>query len=53
MKQYLKTFLKKNVPALWLEMFSAKAVSITKIPPMDAVISDLFVLRVEDGWKLF
>ena len=53
MKQYLKTFLKKNVPARWLEMFSAKAVSITKIPPMDAVISDLFVLRVEDGWETY
>ena len=53
MKQYLKTFLKKNVPARWLEMFSSKAVSITKIPPMDAVISDLFVLRVEDGWETY
>ena len=53
MKQYLKNFLKKNIPARWLEMFSAKAVSITKIPPVDAVISDLFVLRVEDGWGTY
>ena len=53
MKQYLKTFLKKNVPARWLEMLSSKAVSITKIPPRDAVISDLFVLRVEDGWETY
>ena len=51
MKQYLKHYLKKNVPARWLELFSDKAVSITKIPPPDAVISDLFVLRVEDGWE--
>lgn len=51
MKQYLKHYLKKNVPARWLELFSFKAVSITKIPPPDAVISDLFVLRVEDGWE--
>ena len=49
MKQYLKHYLKKNVPARWLELFSYKAVSMTKIPPTDAVISDLFVLRVEDG----
>lgn len=53
MKQYLKTFLKKNVPARWLEMLSSKAVSITKIPPVDAVISDLFVLRIEDGWETY
>ena len=51
MKQYLKHYLKKNVPARWLELFSYKAVSITKIPPPDAVISDLFVLRVEDEWE--
>ena len=51
MKQYLKHYLKKNVPARWLELFSYKAVSMTKIPPTDAVISDLFVLRVEDGWE--
>ena len=51
MKQYLKHYLKKNVPARWLEFFSYKAVSITKIPPPDAVISDLFVLRVEDEWE--
>jgi len=51
MKQYLKHYLKKNVPARWLELFSYKAVSMTKIPPRDAVISDLFVLRVEDGWE--
>ena len=53
MKQYLRNFLKKNVPARWLEMFSSKAVLITKIPPMDAVISDLFVLRIEDGWETY
>ena len=51
MKQYLKHYLKKNVPARWLELFSYRAVSMTKIPPADAVISDLFVLRVEDGWE--
>ena len=51
MKQYLKHYLKKNIPARWLELFSYKAVSMTKIPPADAVISDLFVLRVEDGWE--
>ena len=53
MKQHLKQFLKKNIPARMLELFSYKAVSITKIPADDAVISDLFVLRVEDGWETY
>ena len=53
MKQHLKQFLKKNIPARMLELFSYKAVSITKIPAHNVVISDLFVLRLEDGWETY
>lgn len=50
MKEHLKQFLKKNIPARLLELFF-KAASLTKIPANDAVISDLFILRVADGWE--
>ena len=53
MKEHLKQFLKKNIPARLLELFYYKAVTITKIPTDDAVISDLFILRVEDGWETY
>lgn len=53
MKQQLKNFIKKSVPARYLEFFSLRAVSITKIPEKDAVISDLFILRLEDGWETY
>ena len=53
MKKQLKQFIKKNVPARFLELFSSKAVSITKIPKSESIISDLFILRCENGWETF
>ena len=53
MKQQLKYFLKKNIPARYLELLSYRAVSITKTPQNGSVISDLFVLRIEDGWETY
>ena len=49
-----KNFIKKNIPSRYLEFFSYKAISITKIPDYKgAVISDLFILRLEDGWETY
>ena len=49
-----KNFIKKNIPSRYLEFFSYKAISITKIPDDNrAVISDLFILRLEDGWETY
>ena len=53
MKQQLKYFLKNNIPARYLELLSYRAVSITKTPQKGSVISDLFVLRMEDGWETY
>ena len=53
MKRLLKNFVKKNIPSRYLEFVSYKAISITKIPDADAVISDLFILRIENGWETY
>jgi len=53
MKQQVKQFIKKNIPARYLEIFSSRAIAITKIPKNNAVISDLFVLRCEAGWETY
>jgi hypothetical protein len=53
MKQQLKYFLKNNIPACYLELLTYRAVSITKTPQKGSVISDLFVLRIEDGWETY
>ncbi len=53
MKKQFKQFIKKNVPARFLELFSSKAVAITKIPKRESIISDLFILRCENGWETF
>tara|TARA_B100000963_G_C22535724_1_gene629691 strand:- start:346 stop:1173 length:828 start_codon:yes stop_codon:yes gene_type:complete len=53
MNRKLKNLIKKNIPARFLELFSSKAVSITKIPKRGSVISDLFILRCENEWETF
>ena len=53
MKQYLKQFLKKNIPSRILELLTYKGVSMTKIPSKGAVVSDLFILRVENNWQTY
>ena len=53
MKKQIKQLIKKNIPARFLEIFSSKAVLITKIPKSGSIISDLFILRCENGWETF
>ena len=53
MKQSIKNFLKKNIPPRYIELITNKGVALTKIPNGEAIISDLFVLRIEDGWETF
>lgn len=51
MKSKVKQYIKRRVPARFLEFFSYKAVTITKIPDKRSIVSDLFILRIEDGWE--
>ena len=51
MRQEIKQFIKKKIPARFLELVSYKAVTITKIPRNGSIISDLFILRMEDKWE--
>tara|TARA_Y100000768_G_C23984651_1_gene687999 strand:- start:2170 stop:3003 length:834 start_codon:yes stop_codon:yes gene_type:complete len=51
MSPKLKKIIKKNFPARYLELVSSNAVTITKIPTENSVISDLFILRIEDEWE--
>ena len=53
MKQQVKRVIKKNIPARYLELFSTRAVAITKIPNKGSVISDFFIFRCENGWETF
>lgn len=53
MKQYIKQYLKKSIPSRILELLSYKGVSMTKIPSNGSVISDLFILRVENNWQTY
>ena len=46
-----KYIIKKYVPPRFIEILSHKAVLITKIPKDKSTISDLFILRIENGWK--
>ena len=46
-------FIKKNIPPRYIELITNKGIALTKIPKGEAVISDLFVLRMEDGWETF
>ena len=49
----IKSWLVKNIHSKYLELLSKKGVSITKIPLKGSVVSDLFPLRIEDGWNTF
>ena len=51
MKESIKTFVKQNIPSRYIELLTQKGISLTKIPKQKAVISDLFILRIEDGWE--
>lgn len=53
MKARLKHFFKKYIPSSIIELIAPNSISITKIPPKGAVISDLFILRIENGWKTY
>lgn len=53
MNKQIKRFIKKNIPSRYLELLSHKAISITKIPDDGSVISDLFVLRMENQWETY
>ena len=53
MKQEIKQFIKKTIPARFLELISYKAVTITKVPKKGSIISDLFILRFEDQWLTY
>ena len=53
MKQFIKNFIKKNIPPRYIELIVNKGVALTKIPKAEAVISDLFVLRVEAQWETY
>ena len=48
MKQSIKNFIKKSIPPRYIELITNKGIALTKIPKEEAVISDLFVLRVEE-----
>lgn len=53
MKQSIKYFIKKNIPPRYIELITNKGIILTKIPKGEAVISDLFVLRLEAGWETY
>lgn len=53
MRQLIKNFIKKNIPSRYIELITSKGITLTKIPKGTAVISDLFVLRVEEQWETY
>ena len=53
MKQLIKNLIKKNIPSRYIELITSKGITLTKIPKGAAVISDLFLLRVEEGWETY
>lgn len=53
MKGRIKNIIKKNIPARFIELLFSKKVSITKIPNRKAVISDLFINRLENNWETY
>ena len=53
MKEKIKYWIKKNVPARYVELLFPAKVGITKVPSKGATISDLFILRMEDNWQTF
>ena len=53
MKEKIKYWIKKNVPARYIELLFPAKVGITKVPSKGATISDLFILRMENNWQTF
>ena len=53
MKEKVKYWIKKNVPARSIELIFPDKVGIAKVPSKGATISDLFILRMEDKWQTF
>ena len=49
----IKQWLINNVNSKYLELLTGKGISITKTPIMGSAVSDLFPLRIEDGWNTF
>ena len=49
----IKQWLVNNVNSKYLELLTGKGISITKIPIKGSAVSDLFPLRIEDGWNTF
>ena len=53
MRNKIKSWLINNIDSKYLELLTGKGISITKRPIIGSVISDLFPLRIEDGWNTF
>lgn len=53
MKEKLKHFVKRTIPASIIELFLPKKVGITKFPQNQSVISDLFIFRIEENWETY
>ncbi len=53
MIKQLKTIIKKYIPSQFMELISSKGISLIKIPRKKGVISDLFIFRIEKGWKTY
>ena len=53
MNQLIKNYIKKNIPSRYIELITNKGIILTKIPNGSAVISDFFVLRVEQEWETY
>jgi len=51
MRERLKKIIKNNIPAQLIELLFSKKVAITKTPSRKAVISDLFINRIENDWE--
>ena len=54
MIEKLKSWIKKKINSRYLELFSKKWISITKIPKYNCeIVSDLFPYRIENSWNTF
>ena len=53
MKTKFKRFIKKNFSSEILELVAPKFPVIIKEPRKKSVVSDLFTLRIEDGWETY
>jgi len=49
----IKQWLVKNINSKYLELLTGKVISISKTPVKGSAVSDLFPLRIEDGWNTF